>query len=258
MIHNPEFAMNFFRWAEIEKDGIIEMNFIGSETRPTSFHLTSEEAIDEADDPCENVLVCVGANPRASDKGTGHNGTAKDIDIQVWKNLYLDIEPIHKPGTICTDQELDNTAPLRQWFQDYFMERDIVHEFSYSGNGFHIWIAFPKVVGQAQIQEFRRKLQTWYTQLLAENTQLRIKDNVRIDHTFSPSRQVKLYGTKKPQEGSRIAAFPEAERYESQAFRDFIFSLPESQVVGRTPRAGSLRGNSGTLEEIEVKYGFQR
>lgn len=256
MIYNPEYALNFFKWANIEMDGLIEVNYITKDQETTTdFFSEPGDLIAGLDRVGNDCLVCVGANPRATDDGVGHNGSSKDTDIHVWKNLYLDIEPIHKPGTVCTPEELDQCSRFVAEVRQLDVWPDVVE---HSGNGQHIWIAFPRVVGQDAVKEFRSKLQTYHNHLQIRTKDLREKYSCRIDHTVSASRQTKLPGTKKPSAESRISVFPKAERVESKVFRDFIFNLPAAEITTRTPRAGGIRGSGVSLEDIEKKYGFIR
>jgi hypothetical protein len=249
-------VQNFFTWAEIEKDGFIELNCIGkkvgSHTNTTIF---PEQVIEHisAYEPGD-ALWCVGVNPRATAGGSGTGGAARDSDMRIFKNLYLDIETIHAPHTNVSLIERDNVFV----FADKILSggttlQDVV--LADSGNGVHICIAIPPYDNP---QEFGAKLQTWYkTRLLPKTKSLRDKYNVRIDSTFSPSRQVKLYGTKKPIEGARLSRFPAVERHESAGFRDYILSFPEKPKTMVAVEFGSQK-SVGTLQEIEERYGLER
>jgi len=248
----PESAQNFFRWAEIEEDGNIELNCVGNTVGNYTIHTDIPEEIlaHISEYEPEQALWCVGANPRPN----GLTKSAKDSDIQIWKNLYLDIEPIHPAGTNVTEEEKINA----RYFINNSLEQTLLEwggTIADSGNGWHIWIAFPPIFGQEALQDFKLRLNTWYKQVLQSTQALRQEYNVRIDHTFSPSRQVKLYGTRKPIEGSRIATFPRVERRESTAFVDFIRTL-RPQTSANQHVESSLRCDA-SLAEIEEKYGLR-
>ena len=253
----PESAQNFFQWAEIEKDGEwIEHNILryceGKYTRTETAFYSIYDALIECAKAYDRTisLQVVGANPRP----VGLKESAKDADIQIWKSLYLDIEPIHPAGTNVTEEEKTNA----RYFINNSLEQTLLEwggTIADSGNGWHIWIAFPPILGQEAIQDFKLRLNTWYKQLLQNTQELRQEYNVRIDHTFSPSRQVKLYGTKKPIQGSRIATFPRVERRESTAFVDFIRTFRPQTSTNQYVES-SLRCDD-SLAEIEEKYGLR-
>jgi len=244
---------NFFKWAEIEKDGWIEVNYLhyenGKYSRIASSHTKHPEQFELP--KMDNLLCTVGVNPR-----TGKEGCAHDKDIQIFKNLYIDIEPIHAPNTNVTeDERLKMLAFIYEEDWSKWIPASVPFTVADSGNGAHIVIAIPPYDNPL---EFGNKLQTWYkTRLLPETKSLREKYNVRIDSTFSPSRQVKLYGTKKPIEGSRLSSFPAVPRVESADFRDYILSFPEKMSRKVTVDI-DLQVPTLTLEEIEERYGLTR
>lgn len=243
----PESAQNFFRWAEIEEDGNIELNCVGNTVGNYTIHTDIPEEIlaHISEYEPEQALWCVGANPRPN----GLTKSAKDSDIQVWKNLYLDIEPIHSARTNVSEEDKERASDLVyllcRIFNEHGLDLPIIAD---SGNGFHLWQAIPSLPAQ-EIAPYMKAFHYW---LQHQTRDIRAELDVRIDFTLSPSRQVKLYGTRKPIEGSRIATFPRVERRESTAFVDFIRTL-RPQTSTNQHVESSLRCDA-SLAEIEEKY----
>jgi hypothetical protein len=241
---------NFFKWAEIEQDGLIEWQQLRYDD--TKYHqvdagFTGNPRAVPYPDP--HSLLVVGINPRPHSQIK----SAHDADIHVYKNLYIDIEPIHPAGTNVSEEELIDCKN----FVDAICDRELpdMGIIACSGNGYHICVAIP---AYDKPQEFANKLQVWYKTVLLPHTEGQRKTyHIRIDSTFSPSRKVKLYGTKKPIEGSRLSSFPSTPRLEDVSFRDYILSFPEKPRTTLSVDL-SLRGSSATLEAIEQKYGFVR
>lgn len=242
---------NWWKWAEIEKDGWIEANYLEYHNgKYLRTHTGRTKAIVLLDSLVENYLICVGINPRKESQV----GSAKDADITVWKNLYLDLEPIHAPGTNVTEEEQKRVLEFAErvglsWFLQR-IDGDVIT--ANSGNGYHFWVALPPIVGQDAIQDFKARCQTWYTDLLARTKDMRKQYGVRLDHTFSPSRQVKLPGTRKPVEGSRLSSFPCVPRIEAENFKQHILAFPKAR------QAETVQADIGftnlSREEIEEKY----
>ena len=245
-------ALNFFKWAEIEKDGLIEVNYLlwdgkKYDNGKKEYWTSVPNTIGMPD----NCLLCVGVNPRPK----GLVGSAKDSDIQIYKNLYIDIEPIHAPNTVVTEDQRLACYEFANTIMNGFTMGDLWSKIvqSESGNGMHLMIAIPPYDNP---QEFGNKMQTFYkTVLLPTSKAIKDADKFRIDSTFSASRQVKLPGTRKPIEGSRCSSFPNEDRKESVEFRDYILSFPEKE---RKQVSVSFDGTQLTLEQIEGRYGFVR
>jgi len=250
--------LSFFKWAEIEKDGLIEYREIDLNTQNviTQFYTKEPQAIiNSVVSNTKNVFHIIGANPRSEE------GKNKDKDIKIFKNIYLDIEPIHEKNSICTYKQVEDCAKFIEWFLPKCKVPPIV---AFSGNGYHLWWAIPNYGSPMELYD---KLKLWYGLLLNRTRGKVTEFNIRIDQTLSPSRQVKLYGTKKPIEGAKISTFPFIERKESQEFLDYIlsFDLPKIQAsVGAIEEvipsgqrnntlvslAGSMRHRGMTEEEI--------
>jgi hypothetical protein len=133
-------------------------------------------------------------------------------------------------------------------FNEHSLDAPLIAD---SGNGFHLWQAIPSLPAQ-EIAPYMKAFHYW---LQHQTRDLRAELDVRIDFTLSPSRQVKLYGTKKPIGGSRIATFPSVERRESATFVDFIRALKPQSSQNQNV-AGCLQ-STASLAEIEEKYGLR-
>lgn len=246
---NFQDAENFLHWAKIEQDGVLEWHAIGPAGisfrgwhRKTLFRELTKENQDR-------YLWCIGVNPRTKESSLT---SAKDADIQIWKNIYLDVEPIHAAGTnVSEDERIKCGVFANQLCDILWNETHTETVFVDSGNGNHLWYAIPPV----DAQTLRRHCQGFHQFLLKATADMRQELNCRIDYTLSPSRQVKLYGTKKPLAGSRIASFPRVERVESKDFLEFIRSF-EAKSPSQTTLGRSL-SSTLSLTEIEEKYGLK-
>lgn len=247
-----ESAKNFFNWAEIEKDGVIEVNYLLWDGKKyDNGRRKYWNKVPESIGMPDNCLLCVGVNPRPK----GLQGSSKDTDIKIYKNLYIDIEPIHPAGTTCTIEDREKCYEFANGVMNGFSVDDLWSKIvqAESGNGMHLLIAIPPYDNP---QEFANKMQVFYkTVLLPQSKKVKYAELCRIDSTFSASRQVKLYGTKKPVAGSRVSSFPSVARVESSAFRDYILSFPEKE---RKQVSVSFDGTQLDLAGIEEKYGFVR
>jgi hypothetical protein len=242
---------NWYKWAEIEKDGLIETHSLKLENGKyqklgVSHDQDCATAMNRIAGP---YLHCVGVNPRPE---MPIRQSAHDSDIRIYKNVYFDFEPIHE-----SDKSISNTAynSFKMVFQ-----REIFHsifgifpsiEFviAYSGNGVHCLCAIPERY-QNYPTLIRDRLSIFYKQNLHK-----IPGGIRWDSTFSPSRQVKVYGTAKPVEGSRVSWFPNVSRVEADSFFAYLFS---SEIVTKEPTKEDLEfGCPLTKEEIEEKYGLE-
>lgn len=239
---------NFLRWAEIEKDGWIEVNYLlYNDGKYTNGKTEFWKKVPDSFSCPDNCLVTVGVNPRVEQK------RAHDPDIRVYKNLYYDLEPVHAPGTIVSEAERDACYEFANTVMNGFTVGDLWRKIvqSESGNGMHLMIAIPAYDNPV---EFGNKLQTFYkTVLLSYTKSIKNAVKFRIDSTFSPSRQIKLPGTSKPLPGARTSSFPNQKREESQEFLDYILSFPEKP---RKQVAVQFDGTQLTLEEIEKQYGL--
>ena len=254
-MYDSQSALNWWKWAQIEHDGLIEVNYLryqdGKYRRTNTEYWDKIPTIDSAWLRGQH-LVAVGVNPRPIfDDPQSVTDCAKDKDILVYKNLFIDIEPIHAPNTNVTVEDRERCEEFLANFP--CAPSNIV--VADSGNGFHILIAIPAYDNP---MEFGNKLQTWYkSRILPDTKKLREHYNVRIDFTFSPSRQVKLYGTRKPIEHARLSSFPNTPRVESETFKQYILSFKE-KVIKKVTVGLNLGESTATLEAIEEKYGLVR
>lgn len=242
---------NFLDWAEIEKDGKIEVHSLTRiektyKRKKHAFYSKPEQVIAFAESN-QDDLVVVGINPRP----TIAKESAKDSDIQIYKNFYIDIEPIHSAEETVSEDALKRCEEFTyeviekvSWLSRFGVK-------AYSGNGYHILCALP-VSDSLNPNSVYEHLKSFYKDILAITKDSRDRYKCRIDNTFSPSRQVKLYGTRKPILDSRLSFFPQVKREESKELLDIVMSY-EVVVKEKVEVKIDLKKEKESLGKIEEK-----
>lgn len=242
---------NFLDWAEIEKDGKIEVHSLTRldktyKRKKHAFYSKSEQAVQFAESN-QDDLVVIGINPRP----TITKESAKDSDIQIYKNFYIDIEPVHKADETVS---LDDLKRCEEFTYEVIDKISWISRFgvkAFSGNGYHILCGLPShhSIHPNIVYEH---LKSFYKDLLAITRESRDRHRCRIDNTFSPSRQVKLYGTRKPILDSRLAVFPQVKREESKELLDIVMSY-DIVVKEKVEVNIDLKKDKECLGKIEEK-----
>ena len=229
---NVDSIHNFLKWAQIERDGMIELHSLikvdKGFVRNEHLFVYEYSNIISFSRTYHDELLIVGMNPRVGCL----QGSAKDSDIANYKNFYIDIEPNHSGDSVVSQEDLtrcegfiNEVCTIFPWISSYGVK-------AFSGNGYHFCFALPRISATSPMDVYAH-LKVFYRDLLQKTETLRAQFNCRIDQTFSPSRQVKLYGTRKPIKGSRFSTFPAVERIESPELYNVImaYKVEEKEKV---------------------------
>lgn len=243
---------NFLDWAQIEKDGKVELHSLtrldNTYKRKKHASYSRPEQVISFSESNQDDLVVIGINPRP----TIAKESSKDRDIQIYKNFYIDIEPIHSAEETVSEDALKRCEEFTyeliekvSWLSRFGVK-------AFSGNGYHILCGLP-VSDSLNPNSIYEHLKSFYKDLLIVTKAERERFGCRIDNTFSPSRQVKLYGTRKPIEGSRISTFPPVKREESKELLDILMSYPVT-VKEKVEVKIDLKKENCSVLDIEKKY----
>ena len=180
----------------------------------------------------QDHTCCYGINPRVSilKNTTNHVRSAKDADIEIVMNLYLDFD--------CIDTHTE------QW--NLFMLEELLHEIeaylkkenistqpvrAFTGNGYHLLFAVPpiKVNEHSDIGERLKKFREGIYNTFSDDMK---REGIRLDSTMDLRRVAKMYGTRKPFPQSKLSSFYGSERIEDHALREYLLSLPLTDPPG--------------------------
>lgn len=171
-------------------------------------------------------LVAVGHNqrPEAFLNSKGYPRSAREGDIRTSRQLFIDIDPEDKAYDpkrhAAIGRYLD--TELADYYRDQGFMAPVIAS---SGNGWHAWIAYPRILvaEHPDIVDRHRK----HVAILDEDHGKALAGlEARIDPSVCDLRRVvKVYGTAKP--GSdRLARWPEnAVRGEDRAFLDYLLDM---------------------------------
>ena len=175
---------------------------------------------------------CYGVNPRPRMIKTvkGMNRRARDSDIEVANNFYLDIDPEGEP-----DQH--RVAGLELFLiktEAYFDSLGVNQPLkAFTGRGYHLLFAVPPISVQEtpdlkdRLNQFRQNFLNEYGKDLSEL-------GLKLDNTMDLSRVAKIYGTRKPT-GLRVSRFYGEQRHEDERLRDHLLAMqieePEDSPV---------------------------
>jgi DNA-binding transcriptional ArsR family regulator len=172
----------------------------------------------------EGLTVAVGINPRM----TNIKHAGKDSDIAEVQNLVLDIEPDNPKGTLATEAQVEAcrsfvTGSIVPYLTGKGFIAPVV---GFSGNGFHIWLAFPPIVKKSQ-NWLKLRMQAFIDEVRDAHAAELKEKGLRIDHTSDLSRVFKLYGTRKAElHGARLSRIEGAgTRREDPKVRQYLLAL---------------------------------
>ena len=167
-------------------------------------------------------MCCGSVNPRQRVRYSDFGGRRRtdDAGIQKVTRAFMDFDPKGEP----TDEQIGETGMFLETTNDFFGDLGIRPPVkAFSGRGYHFWFALPVIVVSEhpdiaeRLNAFRRVFLKAFGKELAGL-------DLKVDYTFDLSRLVKIAGTRKPG-GRRLSTFPEVERREDSALRDYLLRL---------------------------------
>jgi len=178
--------------------------------------------------------IAYGVNPRPKilRNPQGYVRGARDQDIEIAQNMFLDIDyeqkdPAQRP------KEYNQAVGYflhhsDEFFQDKALRAPVK---AFTGNGHHLLLPYPPV-SLSQVPDWSQRQRKLRDEFVAEYSQELGRLELKVDPTQDISRKAKVYGTAKP--GGVLSRFLGGERESDQALCDYLLSLE----IGDSSRAG--------------------
>lgn len=177
--------------------------------------------------------------------------TTSDTEIERYRWLFVDLDPVRAAGISSSDEELATAKKLSEAVQEYMLGLGFSEPVrAMSGNGYHLLYRIDvknDVTGHALIEKCLKVLSTLF------NT-----EKVKIDTTnANPSRICKLHGTMaqkgrntkaRPHRMSNILSYPEKVKINgTDVLRKLAAELPDE------PQKEYRRGSSTAAQEFDIR-----
>ena len=181
-----------------------------------------EEAVKFVKSLYQNHTCCYGINPRpkTSRKNSEVGKRARDTDIELVMNFYLDIDPFGEPS----NEQIAELELFLEKTEPYFDDLKIGQPArAFTGRGYHLLFAIPPISVKEhpdikdRLNQFRKGFHKSFARDLSAL-------ELKLDNTMDLSRVAKIYGTKKPN-GRRVSRFYGDTRTEDEALREHLLNL---------------------------------
>ena len=212
----------------------------------TRFARTEQDVRNFVDRNYEGSLLMYGLNPRPriikNDKGYAKSALERDIEnVQNW---LLDFDFLEK-----NDSEGLRQSRKKFFYTEltaYFQDLDLMPPtFAFSGGGYHALCAHPPVSTKdypdmsSRWKQFTEDLWSDYGDEI-ENLEM------KMDKRFKLNGMVKMYGTRKPEEGAKMSRFLGGDRVEDEALLDLLLTMEVS------PENKSYTGDSTGSSQFTI------
>ena len=143
---------------------------------------------------------------------SGHVRSAKDSDIKMVTNFYLDFD------FAGSEANEDDNYRLEQLLDeiDFYLGKDGIQKQvrAFTGNGYHMLFALPPMKAEEE-SDFQKRLRKFRDIIHYEFSEDLRSEGVKLDNTMDLRRVAKIYGTRKPYQGAKLSLFFGKERTDS-------------------------------------------
>jgi len=169
-------------------------------------------------------LCCYGINPRTEvlKNNRGFPRRAKNTDIEVVKNFYIDID---FSASSNNKKQLRDFDDLLEEIDSYLVFKDIKKPVrAFTGNGYHLLFALPDIPVQ-KYNDIGARLNAFLKEVHDKFGMDIESIGAKIDKTTDLARVAKIYGTRKPGK-TQISRFYGKERIEDNVLLEYLLILP--------------------------------
>jgi len=172
---------------------------------------------------------CYSVNPRPQilRNSKKYARSAKDSDIEIVMNLYLDFDFIN---SMANDEVFLRLEELLDEV-DFYLQKEKIKKpvRAFTGNGYHLLFALPPTSVE-EYPDIGSRLKKFRDTIGYEFSNMKNK-GIKLDSTMDLRRVAKIYGTKKPS-AKKLSKFYGNERVEDFVFKEYLLSLDISEPLG--------------------------